>query len=279
MIALDNADNLNAADSEKYPGFQYHPVSRSQMPVVTIITPFLNAGVIFHDTVKSVFNQSLQQFIWVIINCGPTDEASKAVLDCYRNLDPRIRVIDHPVNSGVASALRIGFESATTEFIFQLDSDDLIEPTTLEHCLWFLISFPCSDFIKGFTVGFGARTLKCDKGVKLRCNIFETEAYQNYCNHFQTMDHKLLWDGLPQNVFRAPEIACGVLAEELPFDNKLMKTKRRLLLILPWFAVGGAEVVNWEIVNQLIKHHDYEVTICATLGNDVSWLSYFRILT
>ena len=246
---------------------------------MTIITPFFNTGAIFHETVKSVFNQSLQQFEWMIINDGTTDKASKDVLDCYRNLDPRIRVIDHSVNCGVTTALKIGFQSVKTEFVFQLDSDNLIEPTTLEHCVWFLISFPCCNFIKGFTVGFGARTFKHDKGVEPRWNVFETEAYQNYCNHSQMTDHKLLWDGLPQCVSNKSEIAYGVLTEDHPFDNKLMKTKRRLLLILPWFAVGGAEVVNWDIVNQLIKLHDHEVTICATLGSDVSWLSYFQALT
>ncbi len=52
-------------------------------------------------------------------------------------------------------------------YIFFLDSDDLIEPTTLEKCLWTLISHPNAGFTKGYTIGFGGSKYVWDKGFEL----------------------------------------------------------------------------------------------------------------
>ena len=50
----------------------------------------------------------------------------------------------------------IGFAAASTEYVFLLDDDDLLEPTALEKTLWFLQSYPEYAFANGWSVGFGA---------------------------------------------------------------------------------------------------------------------------
>src|SRR5262249_7832039 len=133
-------------------------------PCVTIVTPFYNTGVIFHETARSVLRQSLQQWEWLIINDGSTDPEALAILAGYRQRDPRIRVIDHSSNQGLSAARNTGFHSARTPYVVQLDSDDLLEPTAIEKWLWFLESYSEFAFVKGYSVGFGAQAYLWQKG-------------------------------------------------------------------------------------------------------------------
>lgn len=131
---------------------------------MSVVTPFFNAGDVFEQTARSVKTQSLQSFEWVIVNDGSTDPESLARLQAFRTGDPRIRVIDHTENRGLSAARNTGFHDARARFVFQLDADDLIEPTTLEKCAWFLASRPECAFVKGYTVGFGSQEYLWVKG-------------------------------------------------------------------------------------------------------------------
>lgn len=133
-------------------------------PMVTIATAFYNAGEVFRATASCVFGQSLQAWEWVIVNDGTTDPASLALLDEFRTIDPRVRVVDHDVNRGLSAARNTAFKSARTEYIFQLDSDDLVEPTVLEKCLWYIHTHPEAAFVSTYVVGFGAQQYLWEKG-------------------------------------------------------------------------------------------------------------------
>jgi glycosyltransferase involved in cell wall biosynthesis len=153
--------------SPRRPTYSYGPVDPSAPPAATIITPFYNIGPIFHETARSVLSQSLQQFEWIIVNDASNKPEALAVLSQYRRLaetDPRIRVIDHEVNHGLAAARNTGFRAARTPYVLQLDGDDLIEPTKLEKCVWYLECNPGVAFVKGFSVGFGDEHYLWQKG-------------------------------------------------------------------------------------------------------------------
>ena len=328
--------------------FAYEAATSGALPVVTIITPFFNTGAVFHETAKSVFSQSLQQFEWIIINDGSSDGESLKILDGYRNRDPRIRVIDHAANKGLAAARNTGFREARAEFVYQLDSDDLIEPTTLEKCAWFLCSHPGIQFTKGYTIGFGAKNYLWKKGFEdtaeflennpvtatamirksahAKCGGYDetrTAGFEDwdfwlksaaaglwgatipeFMDWYRTrQDHGDRWQAFKQSerertrlelinkylglkntgfppADRWNEQARGVLEEEIPFPNRLQKEKKkRLLFVLPWFAVGGAEKFNLDLLKLLTEEHGYEVTICATLSSDLTWLPRFQQFT
>lgn len=157
MIDPNNPNFGNTPLSPERPCFGYSPTYAPVRPHAAIITPFYNTGPIFHETARSVFQQSLQQWEWLIINDGSTDPQSLSILGEYRQIDPRVRVIDHDVNRGLSAARNTGFQSARAEVVIQLDSDDLLEPTAVEKWRWFLESYPEYSFVKGHTVQFGDR--------------------------------------------------------------------------------------------------------------------------
>src|SRR5262249_55963242 len=100
MIDPRKPDYANTPASQQRAPYSYAPADASAPPCASIITPFYNTGEVFHETARSVFRQSLQQWEWLIINDGSSDPAALAVLDRYRSCDPRVRVIDLKVSGG-----------------------------------------------------------------------------------------------------------------------------------------------------------------------------------
>ena len=124
MDRYDRFDFTNTPTSEQRPAFHYVPKDPSVKPAVSIVTAFFNTGSVFKETAQSVFNQSFQQWEWIIINDGSSDSEAQSVLNEYRGIDPRIRIIDLPDNLGPANAYNVGFQEAKTEYVVKLDSDD-----------------------------------------------------------------------------------------------------------------------------------------------------------
>ena len=63
----------------------------------------------------------------------------------------------------------------------------------------------------------------------------------------------------------------------LPWENRLHKEKPRLLLIVPWLAMGGSDKFNLDLLGQLVRR-GWEVTIATTLSGDHPWLAQFARL-
>ena len=155
MINPHNPDFTSNPSRPFRDNLAHQLIAWTDSPVLTIVTPFYNTGLIFHETSQSIFNQSLQQWEWLIINDGSTDPLALQILEEYQNRDPRIRVINHPENRGLSVARNTGFSHARSEFVLLLDSDDLLEPTAAEKWLWFLETHPQYSFVASYHVAFG----------------------------------------------------------------------------------------------------------------------------
>jgi glycosyltransferase involved in cell wall biosynthesis len=164
LIDQTNPDYANTPASARRPQFGYRPEDATAAPCVSIVTPFYNTGVVFHETVRSVLGQSFQQWEWLIVNDGSSNPEALSILDGYRSADPRVRVVDLEVNGGPSRARNAGFRLARAEYVVCLDTDNLLEPTAIEKWLWFLESYPEYGFAKGYTVGFGAQDYLHNRG-------------------------------------------------------------------------------------------------------------------
>ena len=110
------------------------------------------------------------------------------ILQAYSNLDPRIRVIDHPTNHGLPAARNTGFREARCAYILYIDSDDLLEPTAAEKWLWFLEGHPEFAFAGGYSAGFGAHEYLWQSGFQ----DMEKNLEQNRINHVVMIRKKVL---------------------------------------------------------------------------------------
>ncbi len=349
MIDPLNPDFDNTPVSPGRPACDYATEDTKAEPVVTIVTPFYNVGAVFHETARCVLRQSLQRFEWIIVNDGSTDRESLSVLDHYRNIDPRVRVIDHQVNRGPSAARNTGFKAARADYVLPLDGDDLLEPTTAEKWFWFLTTHPEFSFVNSYSVGFGFRRYLWQKGFHSRCSILQENPLTYCClarknAHFAvggydetiraggedweywvrcadrgywgyTLPEYLFWYRTRQNFAeRWPNLQARGLVSlakrlshehprllrrpfpvtrhaqrtfvdsipgDIPAQNVLHHSngKARLMMIVPWMSLGGADKFNLELIGQLAKR-GWEITLATTLDNpQISWYHEFSRLT
>lgn len=156
MIDPQQPDYTNTPASARRARYSYMPRAdaRTDAPIVSIITPYYNTGVEFLETVRNVQEMSFQNWEWIIVDDGSTDLESLERLGWLEQEELRVHVI-HQENSGPAAARNRAAHVARGTYLAQLDSDDLIEPTFIEKCLWVLETQPQFAFCNSYSVAFG----------------------------------------------------------------------------------------------------------------------------
>lgn len=99
------------------------------MPKVSIILPTYNRSWIIARAVKSVLDQTFEDFELVIIDDGSTDDTDEVL---KKFSDSRIKLIKTEVNGGVCRARNLGLKNAKGELVAYLDSDNLWYKNYLE---------------------------------------------------------------------------------------------------------------------------------------------------
>ncbi len=100
---------------------------------VSVIVPVYNTEAFLDQCVQSILVQSYPAFEVILVDDGSRDRCP-ALCDGYAAQDKRIRVI-HKENGGLSSAREAGIREATGDYIMVVDSDDWIEPGTVECCM------------------------------------------------------------------------------------------------------------------------------------------------
>lgn len=100
------------------------------MPEISIIIPIYNKKRHIADTVRSVLDQSFEDFELLLIDDGSTD-GSGELCDELAASDGRVVVI-HTENRGVSAARNKGLEHASGRYVGFVDADDRIDKTFLE---------------------------------------------------------------------------------------------------------------------------------------------------
>ena len=105
--------------------------------LVSIITPTYNAEKFIAETLKSVQNQTYQNWEMILVDDASTDETVKIISD-FVEKDSRIKLFKLEKNSGNGFARNIALEKAVGKYIAYLDADDLWFPNKLEKQIQFL---------------------------------------------------------------------------------------------------------------------------------------------
>ncbi len=142
-------------DFTKQPGLEQKRelYTETVEPLVSIITPFYNAGKYFEQTFWSVINQTFPWFEWVIVDDGSTQQEDVEILHKFAAMDSRIRVITQE-NMKQSRARNNAVANAVTELILTLDADDVIDPTYIECLYWALYYNPDAAWCYSNSYGF-----------------------------------------------------------------------------------------------------------------------------
>jgi glycosyltransferase involved in cell wall biosynthesis len=100
-------------------------------PTVSVIIPAYNRACTIGRAVRSVLDQTYQDFEIIIVDDGSTDNTEEVIKEFQRQ-DKRFKYIKHKENKGGAAARNTGIKLSSGHFLSFLDSDDQWLPNKLE---------------------------------------------------------------------------------------------------------------------------------------------------
>ncbi len=98
------------------------------LPKVSVIVPVYNVEDYLNECIDSLINQTLKDIEIICVDDGSTDSSSK-ILSSYE--DERIKIITQE-NQGLSSARNTGLEHVSGDYIYFIDSDDILCENALE---------------------------------------------------------------------------------------------------------------------------------------------------
>jgi len=110
----------------------------TKYPAVSVIIPAYNTEKYIAECLDSLLAQTFKGFEAICIDDGSTDK-SLSIFNEYAARDSRIKVLSQK-NQGVVAARNNAIAAAHGEYIFPLDSDDILAPDCLKVLYDFIIT-------------------------------------------------------------------------------------------------------------------------------------------
>ncbi len=110
------------------------------VPPISVYMPAYNVGLYVRQAVESILAQTFNDFEFIIIDDGSTDD-TLAIVQELAARDSRLRVISRP-NVGVAATANEAIGYCQGEFLARIDGDDVAMPARLEKQLAYMRANP-----------------------------------------------------------------------------------------------------------------------------------------
>lgn len=129
------------------------------VPKITVLMPVYNCELYIREAVDSILNQSFTDFEFLILDDASTDQT---VLVIKEYNDPRIQLIEKPINTGYTNSLNYGLQLAKGKYIARMDGDDISFPERFAKQISFLEANP-----KTIVCGTSYKIVKNDKKISI----------------------------------------------------------------------------------------------------------------
>jgi len=110
-------------------------------PLVSVIMSMFNAERFLEQAIRSILEQTYQNFEFIIIDDGSKDQSWDIAVG-FSHIDARIRLIRLEKNQGVSTACNAGLNIAKGKYIARMDSDDVSLPGRLSRQVGFMETYP-----------------------------------------------------------------------------------------------------------------------------------------
>ncbi|MCA1320828.1 glycosyltransferase family 2 protein [Bacillus tianshenii] len=215
---------------------------------VTVVIPLYNKEKYIIRAVRSVLEQTVQNFEIVIVDDGSTDNSYDRAADIA---DPRIRIIQQK-NMGASAARNKGIEVAKNELIAFLDADDEWKPTFLETVYRLIEKFP-------------------EAGAYATAYQIKLQSGRKIIPRFEQIP-PAPWEGLLEQYYRnvlkdLPIISSAVIipkkifekAGHFPIDNQLGEDQDM------WFRISLHYPIAYSHTNQATYYRGLPNSMCTIL--------------
>jgi glycosyltransferase involved in cell wall biosynthesis len=123
-------------------------------PQVTVIMPAYNAEKYIGEAIKSILNQTFQDFEFIIFNDGSTDNTEDII---FSYTDLRVIYVKNEENLKLPKTLNKGIALARGQYIARMDSDDVALVHRLETQITFMENNPHISLCGTWVETFGQR--------------------------------------------------------------------------------------------------------------------------
>jgi glycosyltransferase involved in cell wall biosynthesis len=160
----------------------------SEKPLVTVVTPTLDAERFLEDCVLSVLGQDYPNIEYLVVDSGSTDP-TREILKKYEG---RLRTITAP-RQGPAAAIHVGLSQARGSILAWLNADDKYEPGAVRSAVSAFAAEPQTEIVYGDaawidergaeigtypTIPFNATALAYDCFIGQPAAFFRVSAYR-----------------------------------------------------------------------------------------------------
>ncbi len=192
--------------------------------MVSVIIPTYNRANVLGRSIKSVLNQSYQDFELIIVDDGSTDNTCRLV-DTFN--DPRIRYLRNNQRLGANGARNIGIQNSKGDYIAFQDSDDV----------W--------------------RSDKLEKQVNMFHEMEDIDIiYSRYMRHWQNGKNELVPNKNYTKNMLQEEIA-HTLAESNVIGTPTMIARKKCFCECGMFDLELKRFQDWEINIVFVQHYKY----------------------
>lgn len=150
--------------------------------MISIITTSYNYNEYISETIKSVLAQTYSDWELIIVDDASTDNSVETIKTFCD--DKRIKLICHDKNKGLAKAIQTGLKYAKGEWVAFLESDDMLEPESLQKRLEVAEKYPNVGLIFNDVEEFG-----------------DNNSVLAIKNNLENIREKLASLSFPQNIF------------------------------------------------------------------------------
>lgn len=120
--------------------------------MITVFTPTYNRAYILPKLFESLQNQSNQNFEWLIVDDGSTDDTTELINQFKKKSCFTIHY-SRQVNSGKHIAINLGVQNANGDLFFIVDSDDYLSNDAVEKLIIYNEKIKNNSDIAGIAIG------------------------------------------------------------------------------------------------------------------------------
>lgn len=101
---------------------------------VSVIIPVYNTEEFLQECLQSIADQTFKNLQIIIINDASTDQSNK-IIDQFTSQDNRFESVTNSKRMGVGYCRNLAIEHATGEYVYFVDSDDMLHEKAIEYLL------------------------------------------------------------------------------------------------------------------------------------------------
>lgn len=228
-------------------------------PKISIVMPLFNAELYITETVNSVLRQTYENWELIVVDDGSVDSSRSIVSGISKN-DKRIRILQNPVNVGVAKTRNRGVFSARGRYLAFLDADDVWMPDKLERQVSFMVEQACPMCFTSY------ETIEADGSHRNYVHVPKKIDYHSFLKNTVTCSHTIMFD---LSIVDKSWLICPDFEEKFDFPEDMVV----------WLQVLKRGVIACGLDEMLAMNRKHRASRSASKRHAVSrtWNAYRRV--